>query len=165
MNDSKEWAGLAPPLQTLIRKHQDKCPILLGALAKDLGLMVKTATLPADISGEIKETNGVVTIRINRHDVKARQRYTLAHEIAHFLLHKHLLREGISDDVLYRSAQSNEIEAEANRLAADILMPMKHVDIFYKIHFKGKKDSLLYEAIAEELGVSTTALKYRLGVN
>lgn len=165
MNDSKEWARLAAPQQALIRKYQEKCPILLGALAKDLGLMVKMATLPADISGEIKETDGIVTIRINRHDVKARQRYTLAHEIAHFLLHKHLLREGISDDVLYRSAQSNEIEVEANHLAADILMPMNHVNNYYKIHFKGKKDALLYEAIAEDMGVSTTALKYRLGVS
>ncbi|HAT3626871.1 TPA: ImmA/IrrE family metallo-endopeptidase, partial [Morganella morganii] len=128
MTTSKEWNGLSQTHIALINKHQLCCPIKLGELAKELGLIVKLATLPANISGEIKETNGLTTIRINRHDVKTRQRYTLAHEISHFLLHKHLLREGITDDVLYRSAQSNKIEAEANRLAADIIMPMHHID-------------------------------------
>jgi len=161
---TKEWKRLTDQQKNIIIKHQSLPPIKLGEIAKDFGLIVKLASLPADISGQIKEINNIVTIKINRHDVKARQRYTLAHEIAHFLLHKHLLREGISDDVLYRSAQSNEIEAEANRLASDIIMPEKIVEDVYKKHFKGKKDALLYESIAEELQVSTTALKIRLGV-
>ncbi|MHA7845632.1 ImmA/IrrE family metallo-endopeptidase [Serratia sp. D1N4] len=165
MNNSQEWLKLATSQKELIIKNQQECPIKLGQLAIDLGLVVKLATLPSNISGEIKETHGVVTIRINRHDVKARRRYTLAHEIAHFLLHKHLLCEGISDDVLYRSAQSNEVEAQANRLAADIIMPIFHVEHFYKLHYKGRKDAILYESIADSLGVSATALKYRLGVS
>ncbi|EOV4175390.1 ImmA/IrrE family metallo-endopeptidase [Yersinia enterocolitica] len=165
MSNSKEWERLTADQKSLINKHQAQCPVRLGGIANELGIQVKLATLPANISGEIKEVNGAVTIRINQHDVKARQRYTLAHEIAHFLLHRHLLGEGITDDVLYRSAQSNEIEAEANRLAADIVMPMCQIDEFYKQHYKGKKDSILYETIATELGVSTIALKYRLGVN
>lgn len=165
MSNSKEWERLTTDQKSLINKHQAQCPVKLGEIANELGIQVKLATLPANISGEIKEINGAVTIRINQHDVKARQRYTLAHEIAHFLLHRHLLGEGITDDVLYRSAQSNEIEAEANRLAADIVMPMCKIDEFYKQYYKGKKDSILYETIATELGVSTIALKYRLGVN
>ncbi|MGQ7745405.1 ImmA/IrrE family metallo-endopeptidase [Pectobacterium brasiliense] len=165
MSNSREWDRLTNEQKSLIKKHQFQCPIKLGEIATELGLVVKLATLPANISGEIKEENGRVTIRINRHDVKARQRYTLSHEIAHFLLHRHLLREGITDDVLYRSAQSNEIEAEANRLAADIIMPMNHVDAFYQLHYKGKKDAILYESIADSIGVSVIALKYRLGVS
>lgn len=165
MSNSREWERLSVESKELIIKFHSEYPVKLGSIAKELGVVVKLATLPANISGEIKEDNGIVIIRVNQHDVKARQRYTLAHEIAHFLLHKHLLSDGISDDVLYRSAQSNEIEAEANRLAADILMPMQHIDECYKRHFKGKKDAVLYEAIATDLGVSTIALKYRLGVN
>lgn len=165
MSNSREWERLSIESKELIMKFHSEYPVKLGSIAKELGVVVKLATLPANISGEIKEDNGIVIIRVNQHDVKARQRYTLAHEIAHFLLHKHLLSDGISDDVLYRSAQSNEIEAEANRLAADILMPMQHIDECYKRHFKGKKDAVLYEAIATDLGVSTIALKYRLGVN
>lgn len=165
MSHSKEWGRLSIEQKKLIIKYHSHYPVKLGALAKELGLVVKLATLPANISGEIKDCDGIVTIRVNQHDMKARQRYTLAHEIAHFLLHRHLLREGITDDVLYRSSQSNETEAEANRLAADIIMPMNQIDECYARHFKGKKDAALYEAIAKDLDVSTIALKYRLGVS
>lgn len=165
MNHSQEWERLPIEKKNVIIKYHSQYPVKLGALAKELGLVVRLATLPANISGEIKDCDGVVTIRVNKHDMQARRRYTLAHEIAHFLLHRHLLRDGITDDVLYRSSQSNQIEAEANRLAADIIMPMHQVDECYARHFKGKKDAVLYEAIAKDLDVSTIALKYRLGVN
>jgi Zn-dependent peptidase ImmA (M78 family) len=161
---TKEWQGLSEEQKNIILHHQLSSPVKLGEIAKDFGLVVKIATLSADISGEIKEINGIITIKINRHDVKARRRYTLAHEIAHFLLHKHLLREGISDDVLYRSSQSNEIEAEANRLASDILMPQELIDELLKKHYKGKKNAELYEEIAADLEVSITALKIKLGL-
>jgi len=161
MNQSNEWHGLNPVTKRLIENYQTDFPIMLGRLASDLGLIVKRATLPANISGEIKEIGNDIIIRINRHDAKTRQRYTLAHEIAHFLLHRHLLKTGISDDVLYRSAQSNEVEAEANRLAADILMPMSKVEFLMKRH-ASLKGEILYQTLADELDVSTTALKIRL---
>lgn len=165
MNVSNEWKRVPPSQLAIIQKHQTEYPVKLGAIAKELGVIVKRATLTANISGEIKETNSVVTIKINRHDVKSRQRYTLAHEIAHFLLHKHLLGNGISDDVLYRSSESSVVENEADRLAADIIMPMYQVNTLHSKHSKDKENGVLYEAIAEELGVSTIALKYRLGKN
>lgn len=163
MTISKEWLRLEADHKEIITKYHTEYPVKLGAIAKELGIVVKRATLTANISGQIKETDGVVTIKINRHDVKARQRYTLAHEIAHFLLHRHLLGEGITDDVLYRSSQSNQIEREADRLAADIIMPMEHVNSLLEIHSEDKKGSLLVETVAVELEVSSTALGNRLG--
>ena len=164
VNISSEWSQLPDDYKRIIRKYQISYPIKLGLLAKDLGLIVKSATLPANISGEIKEhKNSEIIIKINRHDVKARQRYTLAHEIAHFLLHRHLLGDGISDDVLYRSKQSSTVEHEANRLAADILMPAEMIIPLYEKHKADRKDTGIYEAIAEEIGLSTTAVKYRFG--
>lgn len=164
MSISKEWSRLTAEQVSIIEKHQSEYPIKLGAIANEFGLVVKKATLAANISGEIKETDGVVLIRVNRHDVKARQRYTLAHEIAHFLLHRDLLGDGITDDILYRSSQSNKVEAEANRLAADIVMPMKHVNELIGEHAKENnlKMERVYEKVAECLDVSVSALKYRL---
>jgi len=163
MNISPEWTRIGTQNQNIIQKYQNELPVKLGALASELGLIVKKATLPANISGEIKEVNGQVIIRINRHDANSRQRYTLAHEIAHFLLHKHLLKDGIADDVLYRSALSNEIEAEANRLAADIVMPLDAVrDLWKKHNPDAPNKEITYERIADELGVSVIALKIRL---
>lgn len=50
------------------------------------------------------------------------KRFTIAHEIAHLLLHRPILREGVTDDVLYRSPHlGGTQETEANKMAADIL--------------------------------------------
>ncbi|MCG6316669.1 ImmA/IrrE family metallo-endopeptidase [Vibrio alginolyticus] len=162
MSTSKEWHRLTEEQKATILKYQQEIPVKLGSIAKEFGIEVKRATLSANISGQIQEKNGKVTIKVNRHDVKARQRYTLSHEISHFLLHRHLLTDGITDDLLYRSAQSNLIEYEAERLAADIIMPMTQVARLIKKHSETKKGALLLEAIAEELEVSTTALGYRI---
>ncbi|WP_219909460.1 ImmA/IrrE family metallo-endopeptidase [Photobacterium leiognathi] len=164
VHTSSEWSQLPVYYKRIIERYQTSYPMKLGLLAKDFGLIVKSATLPANISGEIKEyANGEIIIKINRHDVKARQRYTLAHEIAHFLLHRHLLGNGISDDVLYRSQQSSAVEQEANRLAADILMPAETVIPLYEKYKVDRKDIDIYEAIAGDIGLSTTAVKYRFG--
>lgn len=163
MSHSREWNRLSKNHQDLIVEFQKEIPMKLGALAKELGIVVKKSTLAPNISGEIKESDGIVTIKINRHDPLTRQRYTLAHEISHFFLHKDLLVNGIKDDVLYRSTQSNAIEAEANRLAAEILMPLELVRfLFDKYSVDGTNKEKIYEQIAEELNISTTALLIRL---
>lgn len=162
MSWSREWHNLNSNQQSVIMKRHESYPVKLGEIANEFGLKVKVATLSANISGQIKEQDGLVTIKVNRHDVKARQRYTLAHEISHFLLHRHLLKHGITDDVLYRSSQSDTVEREADRLAADIIMPMQLVDALFRKLSPVKKGEELYEAIAGELDVSTTALKIRL---
>ncbi|WP_061014801.1 ImmA/IrrE family metallo-endopeptidase [Photobacterium leiognathi] len=162
MNKSPEWNRLSTTQQQIIEEFHSEYPVKLGALAKRLNLIVKKATLPANISGQIKDDNGVITIKINAHDTKPRQRYTLAHEIAHFFLHRHLLQNGISDDVLYRSVLSNSIEAEANRLAADIIMPLNQVDHLMTKHSDKEKLETTLEHVSQELCVSVTALKLRL---
>lgn len=82
------------------------------------------ATLPMNISGLIQpDEGGNFVIKVNRFESKERQRFTIAHEIAHYLLHRDRINSGIVDSVLYRSKLSSKIEAEANKLAADIVMP------------------------------------------
>jgi len=159
---SREWELLLSKQKDVIASYQDTLPIKVGAIAKSLGIIVKKATLSAGISGEIKETDGVCTVRINRHDVKARQRFTVAHEISHFLLHRDKIGEGITDDILYRSSLSDKLEAQANRLAADIIMPWplikKSLENYSNLRVEEK-----IERLATEAEVSTTAIKIRLG--
>lgn len=123
LTNSNEWVSLTKEQISLIRKHQLQFPIAVGAIAKALEITVKRSTLAAGISGKIKEEDENVVIRVNRHDIKERQRFTLAHEIAHFLLHRDRIGDGITDDILYRSKLSDFMEVQANCLAADILMP------------------------------------------
>ncbi len=162
MTTSREW-GLIPEEQLeIIRKHQRGFPIKVGAIAKDLGIVVKKSTLAAGISGEVKEIKGQCIIRVNRHDVKARQRFTIAHEIAHFLIHRDKIGNGIVDDVLYRSNLSDALEAQANRVAADIIMPWELIKSSLTNYSHLKSESKI-EKLSEEVEVSTTAIKIRLG--
>lgn len=159
---SNEWNELDEGIRDLILAEQVSFPVKVGNIAKNLGIQVRSATLSAGISGEIKEINGIVVARINRHDVKARQRFTVAHEIGHFLLHREFIGDGIIDDILYRSFLSNSQEAEANRLAADIIMPwhliQENLESITTSHLERK-----IELLSESAEVSTTAMNIRLG--
>ncbi|MBL8175276.1 MAG: ImmA/IrrE family metallo-endopeptidase [Bryobacterales bacterium] len=84
--------------------------------------------MPDKISGKIffDPLNGGhsgYSIVVNRKDPFARKRFTVAHEIAHFILHRERIGNSLTDDALYRSGLTTREEAQANRLAAEILMP------------------------------------------
>jgi hypothetical protein len=159
---SPEWKNLDRGLVAVLQQYQDVAPVRLTDLAKALNVPVKAATLAPGISGEIRpDSDGKYVIRINRHDPKRRQRFSVAHEISHFLLHKDKIGEGIADNVLYRSNLSDKIEAEANRLAADILMPDSLVrEQIEAANEKGVGDMVLY--LADEFAVSEMAMRIKL---
>lgn len=158
---SSEWQRLSPELKSRLHELQKAAPIPLGKLANEMGLKVLSATLPAGVSGELRPDQGKFVVKVNRHDSKARQRFTVAHEIAHFLLHKDHIGDGIRDDALYRSMLSDAREAEANRLAADLLMPMALLKPAYE---RARQDGAVdFSArLAQEFGVSEAAMKIRL---
>lgn len=164
---SREWRSIAPDTQKIIEAHQTAAPIKLSTLAAALGVKLRASTLPLGISGEIRpddDSDSGFTVRVNRHDSARRQRFTIAHELSHFLLHRDQIGDGITDDVLYRSEISDAREAEANRLAADILMPRELVaDWVDRARALGVPDIPLY--LAEKFDVSEAAMKIRLGLS
>ena len=101
-------------------------------------------------------------IKVNRFEPKERQRFTIAHEIAHFLLHKDLIRNGVVDSVLYRSKLSSRVEAEANRLAADIVMPSDRVSEAVNT-FQLSMDAQGISSLADHFQVSKQAMTIRTG--
>lgn len=162
--ESYAWWKMTPEERRIVEEYQRKTPVDLNGLAKRLGLSVKAATLDPGKSGEIRpDGTGGYVVKVNRHDSLARQRFTVAHEIAHYLLHREHIGTGISDDALYRSNQSNEIEWEANRLAADIVMPTKAVQdaavTAQRLGIANYRDEL-----ADRFQVSRVAMGIKLGV-
>lgn len=156
-----EWKSVSEEQLKIVRSFQQSAPVQVGKIAKELGLGVKSATLKPGISGEIMPSHGHqagFVIRINRHEVHHRQRFTVAHEIAHFLLHREHIGSGVSDNTLYRSSLSDTRERQANRLAADILMP------WHLVEKEIEREQLSPKELAERLGVSETAIKIRLGI-
>jgi hypothetical protein len=101
------------PVETpgqIIAKHQIQAPVDVVAIASDLGLNVWAMDLPDSISGKIfaDPINGGArtgfSIAVNSSHSTVRQRFTVAHEIAHFILHRQKLEGGdLVDDAMYRS--------------------------------------------------------------
>jgi Zn-dependent peptidase ImmA (M78 family) len=163
---SHEWKRLPDNIKQIIERYQGEQPMRVGALAQELGVVVKISSLSVGISGEIRpfgERGADFIIRVNRHEHKNRRRFTLAHELSHFLLHPEKIGEGIADNVLYRSRLSNQTEAAANRLAADILMPWNVIQEKLAEYSDFDVEDRI-EKIATDLGVSTIALNIRLGI-
>ncbi|MGI2192423.1 ImmA/IrrE family metallo-endopeptidase [Shewanella baltica] len=161
MKTCKEWSRVSSEQKKIILKYQNEFPIKIGAMAKELGIVVKRATLKPGLSGVIREVGGTIVAKINRHDSPERQRFTLAHEIAHFLLHRDKIGDGIEDTMLFRSSLSDSLEAEANRLAADLIMPFSLIDL---VNFpEGTRLEVKIERIATLAELSIPALEVRLG--
>ena len=150
----------------IIAQNWTSPPVPVGAIANALGLEVKLTLLPPSISGEIRPSATAPSgfrININRHETKERQRFTIAHEIGHYLLHRDKIGEGVADSVMYRSGLSNAIEAEANRVAAELLMP-RHLMAPLLEPYGNLPSETAASALAEKMGVSLPAMKIRLGL-
>ena len=145
----------------IILRYQSEAPVKVGGIARDLGLLVVVSDLPLAVSGMLVKDNkreGQWTVRVNRHEHRNRQRYTIAHEIAHFVLHKDAIGEQVVDDTFYRSGLSERREFEANALAAEILMPWP---LIRDLMDGGQKTA---DELANSLEVSIAAMNIRLGL-
>ena len=162
----QELSRIADEQRAILESHIKEQPIKLGQLAKELGVAVKVAVLNGGISGQITCEDGQYTIRVNRYESRERQRFTIAHELAHYLLHKPIIDKepkGIQDNVLYRSDKPDKIEYEANRLAAHILMPADKVkEVIQGEHGGTFEDDATVESLAARFKVSKAAMGIRL---
>lgn len=116
-------------VQNLLSKHGiTGSPIPVDRIAKALGIRLYVDTLEGDISGFAHRAKDQVVIGVNTRHAPVRQRFTIAHELGHLLLHDfdclHIdrgftlrLRSEISGQ------GTDQDEVEANRFAAELLMP------------------------------------------
>ncbi|WP_404373127.1 ImmA/IrrE family metallo-endopeptidase [Sphingomonas sp. MMS24-J45] len=139
----------------------------IGLIAQKFGIEVISITLPADISGLIRQLSTKdqsYQIQVNNTDVPVRQRFTVAHEIGHFLLHKQSIgTDGITDSILYRSKLSDRLEAEANRMAAALLLPWDKVHDWCMQRHACLPASGHLDEIASVFKVSALAVGFRFG--
>ncbi|WP_444976565.1 ImmA/IrrE family metallo-endopeptidase [Xanthobacter sp. TB0136] len=150
---------LAPAVEVIGAFHHS-APVDVEGIAAALGIdVVFDPSLPDDISGKI-ERPGIFDdryrITVNGRHGKNRQRFTIAHELAHYALHRSLIGDGIVDDGLYRSTKGSVIERQANSYAATILMPARLVRQHYQ---QGATEP---EDMARIFGVSTEVARIRM---
>ena len=160
---SREYLNLSSDVREQIDEYLSSHPVKLGAIAKRLGVKVLLSTLPRGTSGQIGQEDGDFVIRINRHEAKHRQRFTLAHELAHYILHRDLIvaEGGRSENVLLRSGQPANVEYEANRLASDLVLPSAEL-AKATAEYTGPMTPEVIEDLARRFGVSTAAMEIKL---
>jgi hypothetical protein len=129
-------------------------PVPVEAIAEDLlGLHVEEAALDG-VSGLLLPTKREIVL--NAADVAPRRRFTLAHELGHWICQ---CLEGRTAPIYCRAEEvgpdpaAKNLEREANVFAAELLMPEPAVR-------RAWQGSL--SAAAERLGVSDEAMHWRL---
>ena len=147
--------------------HKPPVPVRKVARHCDARIVLVPGEEDKDLSGFLYREGAHSIIGINKTHVPVRQRFTIAHEIGHLLLHEHdqvhvdrrfrvRLRSGAS------SQGTDHDEMEANRFAAELLMPFQMLrDDVQDWEFDWTDDYELW-ARAKRYGVSTQALTYRL---
>src|SRR4051812_22563300 len=120
---------------TAVRKAKDtldrvgsKVPVDVEAAAKACGVRVVHQDLEDSVSGMlvIKDGHGVIGVNQNHHP--NRRRFTIGHELGHYILHRRKAKVFVdASPVFFRdetSADGTETqEVDANAFAAELLMP------------------------------------------
>lgn len=124
MNLSEQW--------DVLTEARNSIPVPVLSLPAPLGLKFRQAFLGGDVSGMLEKAENTFLLTVNALDPYTRQRFTVAHELGHYMLHRHLVGDGIDDDRAYRSTEVGKYhntligpkeETEANKFAANLLMP------------------------------------------
>jgi Zn-dependent peptidase ImmA (M78 family) len=146
-------------------------PVDVEYVARHLRLNVAYADLGLDVSGLLISRGGVAAIAIQAKDPKNRQRFTMAHEIAHhYLRHQFEPGEHVHVDhghaITPRNSKSSAgvdlKEIEANQFAACLLMPSKLLQARIRsLRVPSLLDSHV-TLLASEFGVSEQAMTIRL---
>lgn len=153
----------------LLKKSNAFCtPVDLEAVAKFLDIKILYENFDNEISGLLVVKDGRRAIGVNKNHGINRQRFTIAHEIGHFVLHhstKNDVQHVDTKSAYFRStAHSTEHlqEQQANRFAAELLMPQELLESAIKKYKLDLTDDLHISKLANLLQVSEQALTIRL---
>jgi Zn-dependent peptidase ImmA (M78 family) len=159
---------LKETVERLLKKSRiTKPPIPIERIAEDHGLDVRLAPFDGDLSGALIRSEDETYIGVNSSHHPNRQRFTIAHELAHYFLHTGL-RVHIDKDfwVNWRDENSSKAvkweEIEANRFASELLMPTDFV--IRDINRLRRLDSHTPQFLAKRYKVSPQAMQIRLTI-
>lgn len=136
-------------------------PISLKPICDALGLKVKFCEFnDSGISGRVYPSKNEIYINFRNHP--HRQRFTLAHEIGHYLLHRGLKKEFLDEEFFNMDERlRTPVEDEASIFASHLLMPDSL--LFPVLKEQNVVDGVIdRDAIADRFGVSPAAVDFRM---
>jgi len=148
-------------------------PVDVEAIAKVLGAEIRRKPAEQEISGFMYRDRDRVIVGVNGNHPRTRQRFTIAHEIGHFLLHEgeklHVDGDAPGYSLFRRDPKSSDgsdvIEREANFFAAELLMPQSFLEKDLAEHSVVDlldPDEKVLKDLAKKYRVSVQALTFRL---
>jgi Zn-dependent peptidase ImmA (M78 family) len=152
--------------ELLKRNKVERPPVPVDRIAESLGIDVNFAPASDGLSGALIRNEEGFVIGVNSDHHQNRQRFTIAHELGHFLFHEGI-KLHVDDDFRvnfrdHRSSSAVDVEEiEANRFAAAMLMP-----VVFLMRDAGKArikiDKAFIQKLAEKYVVSFRAMELRL---
>lgn len=121
----------------IYNKYKYEFPFKIVEFINELGIIVTKAQMPSYISGAIRKEKDVYRIYINDSHASTRLRFTLAHELGHYFCDRDYLNSNeiidlskserdktlFRKDIFDESPEMREMDINANRFAAELLMP------------------------------------------
>ncbi|MBL7837215.1 MAG: ImmA/IrrE family metallo-endopeptidase [Bacteroidetes bacterium] len=145
-------------------------PINVVACAEYFSIKIDYLLLEDGISGFFVKKDSEMRIAINSEHNILRQRFTIAHELGHYVLHRN--EESLFIDkgekVMYRDLKSTSgeyrREREANAFAAALLMPEDLIDKEVRLYLNDNQHvyNIVDYLAAEKFHVSSQAMAFRL---
>jgi len=156
--------------QTLRETDTYRIPVAIEVVAHRLNLAIQAEALDDNVAGMLVVEEDRGAIGYNSTHALVRQRFTIAHELAHYLLHVKKNRKSqlfIDRHVAFRrdgysSGGVDHEEIEANQLGAALLMPMCLVQQEVKKNDLNLDDEDAVGLLAKRFHVSTAAMSNRL---
>jgi Zn-dependent peptidase ImmA (M78 family) len=147
-----------------------RVPVPIHLVAQRLNLTLEAATLGDKVSGLLVVQCDRARIGYNAAHARVRQRFTISHEIAHYLLHTKKIDKAqlfIDKEMTFRrdeksSAGVEPEEVEANHLGAALLMPRTLLREEIREQDLDLDDGEAIELLAKRFQVSTAAVTNRL---
>jgi len=148
----------------LINNDMFKVPVDVVKIAKLNSIKVYEGNLDKNVSGAIRynKEKDYFEILVNKNDTRQRKRFTIAHEIGHFFLHKEILMsDEIHIDIMYRMPNEDEEqkrrEKDVDYFAGALLMNKTLLTKMYN------ENNTITE-LAEIFDVSVSAMTVRLDI-
>lgn len=148
----------------LINNDMFKVPVDVVKIAKLNDIAVYEGDLEKSVSGAIRynKEKENFEILVNKNDTRERKRFTIAHEIGHFFLHKEILmNDEIHIDIMYRMPNEDEEQKKRERdvdyFAGALLMNKTLLTKMYN-------ESNTITELANIFDVSVSAMTVRLDI-
>lgn len=131
-------------------------PINIAEVAQLLNIITRYEPMDDECSGSLEKDkkSGKWVMTVNSLHHPHRQRFTMAHEIAHRICHAAQSDE-FRDNIFFRKNETNPMEIEANKFASDLLMPKDKFSSFIR------NESSKVEDISKFFKVSSIAVRIR----